>query len=257
MTEFLPEGSASAPAAAPLAAPTPVPQPAYNYPPPQYFAPEPVARKKVPVWVWVLIGVASLAIVGAIGAAVAFVGQQTKGFSPDYSGTEVEASDAVGSVVVSGTATVAYNKPVEWVEGADYFDTSALSTTFTKGTSLVGVHFTADPNVTTPQLVVVVEGSPEAAAYGTLEDAFNGYFKGVASTGADFEPPAPEPYSTVNGLEGYVGSFDATISGTATSNRLAVVGHGRRLVMVQWTSYSGPVDEAAMDLFLESLRVDE
>ena len=211
----------------------------------------------MPWWLWVIIGVVVLIVFAVVAGVLTFVGQKTKGFSPNYTGTSVEASDATETVVVSDTATVAYTKPAEWVEGSDYFDTSAMTTTFTKGTSLVGVHFTADPNITTPQLVVVVEGAPEAAAYGTLEDAFKGYFNGVASTGADFDRPEPERYSTTSGLQGYIGSFDATISGTATSNRLAVLGHGRRLVMVQWTSYSGPVDEAAMDVFLESLRIDD
>ena len=295
MTEFLPEPIAASPAqaepGAPLAqpvaqpaapnygyapapaygsAPAPAPAPAYGYapaatsapayayaPPPQYFPPESASRRRMPWWLWVIIGVVVLIVIAAVVAVLAFVGQQTKGFSPNYTGTPVEASDEVGDTVVSDSATVSYNLPPEWVDANDYADFSSVTAGLPPGQTIVGIYFTSEPGTPTPQLVTVFESSPTASGIGTLSQTVDGYFGGLRSSGATFTEPVVGPYSTPNGLEGYVADFPVTVAGTPTEFSAVVVGQGRRVVFVQWISYDGPVDTVARDSFISSLRVDD
>lgn len=264
MTEFLPEGDASPIAAAApmtqapdaLSSPPPVGAPYAAQPMP--WTAQPVRKRKGPPWwVWVIIGVVVLGVVAVAAAGALFLGQQNKAFSPNYSGAPVEASDAADLTVVSDTATVAYDIPPEWVEGADYFDTSSFSAGLEDGQSVVGIHFTSDPSLATPQLVVVFEGAPATTTLVTLDQALDQYLAGMKLSGVAFDEPVIGEYSTPNGLEGYVADFKPTMSDTATEASVVVLGQGRRMVFVQWVSYDGPVDTAARDAFLAGLRIDD
>jgi hypothetical protein len=217
----------------------------------------PTHRKGLRWWAWLLIVGGALVLALVAGAAYFVFMRATEPMSPNYSGAEVEASDAVGSVVVSSAATVAYNVPTAWVDANDYVDMSSAVAELDEGTSAVGMYLTADPNVSMPQLVMVLEAAPEATGFLPMDMQVQQYFFGLRASGATFEEPVPVAYSTLNGLEGYEANFDASFGELPTFNSVVALGHGDRIVFVQWTSYEGPVDIEARNLFLESLRIDE
>lgn len=192
-----------------------------------------------------------------VSAVLVFMGQKNKSLSPDYSGAPVEASDAVGTTAVSVTATVAYDRPAEWVELADYIDLSPMTSGLPAGIRVNGAHFTGEPGVDVPQLVMLYEGDPGAGPLQSLTAELEDFVDGVKESAPDIEASDPEPYSTSNGLDGYRIDYSATVEGFPTENAAVMVGHGRRVVIVQWTSYEGPIDEAGLLALTESLRVDE
>lgn len=260
MTEFLPEGEASPSA-------VPAPAPAYDYAsaPPRatnatwaHFQPALApARKGPPWWVWLIVGGVTISVVMVVVAFVAIKGQIAPSYSAGYTGAPVEASDAVPPAVVSDSATVAYDADPEWVEAADYIDLSKVTASLTQGTALLGMHFTSDPDVKTPQLVMVLEGAPDAVPVGSLDKATTDYFTGLHNSGAVFVDPPSTAITTANGLEGRRAEFEAKYGDTPVQNVAVILAHGRRFVFVQWTSYSGPVDEAALTALIESIRIDE
>jgi hypothetical protein len=104
---------------------------------------------------------------------------------------------------------------------------------------------------------MVYEGDPGAAPVRSLRGELSDFIDGVGAAASDLESSEPEQYSTSNGLDGYRVDYSATVEGFPTENSAIMVAHGRRVVIVQWTSYEGPIDEAAFLTLVESLRVDE
>jgi hypothetical protein len=240
---------------------TPEPANGFDYasaPPPIQYYPTPApSRRGLPWWGWVLIAAGLVLILGVVATGVAVFRDQTKAFSPDYTGAPVEASDAVGDVVVSDSGAVAYAKGPGWVEASDYVDLTAATAELGEGVSVVGIHFTGDPAAAVPQLVLVLEGDPSGSPTGTLKEALDDFLGGVAASATTTEEPVIAPYETANGLQGYVADFGFTASGVDMTDSVLVLGQGRRVVFVQWTSYEGPVDTATRDAFVDTLRIDE
>lgn|GEM_PF-5074880 len=238
--------------------PQPPAPPPVVAPPPYVPTPAPTRKRKGPPWwVWLIIGCVVLAVLVVGSAVLTFVGQRTKAFSPDYVGAPVEASDAVGTTKVSKDATVAYEQPAAWVDVQDYVDLSAFTVGLPDAIWIDGAHFTSEPGVTVPQLVVIYEGEPQESMSRGLRAELNSFVAGVADSGVDVEVSEPEAYSTANGLEGYSVDYSGVVEGIDTQNTAIMLGHGRRIVIVQWTSYDGPVDDAAIAALTETLRIDE
>jgi hypothetical protein len=124
------------------------------------------------------------------------------------------------------------------------------------GQDILGTYFTGDPNVVTPQLVVVLESSPSLSNKGTYDDQLDQYLAGFATSAQSVSEATRTPVTTANGLEGLQGDFTATYDGVEVPVRTTILGNGNRLVFVQWISYSGPIDDAAYNAFVDTLRID-
>lgn len=234
--------------------PPPDPQPAA----PAYIGvPEQARRQGAPWWVWLIVG-GAVAVIGVVAAGVWTFLKVSEGYSPDYAGAPVEASDASATTIVSDEASVAYSIGADWVETGDYVDPASLTAGMPEGMSLVGAHYTADPTVAVPEGVLVFEAAPEAGVMGSLDPAITGMVDGMRSSGIVVDDyPTPTDYTTANGLEGITAVFDAELMGTPMTLHVAVLGHGHRTVLVEWMSFNDADGEAGFTAIVESLRIDE
>lgn len=213
-------------------------------------------RRRMRLLQWLLVPVGAVAAWFVVSAALETFEPKESTLSPDYSGAPVEASEASATLVVSSEGTVAYARGASWVEAQDYIDLSSQLAGLDPRTTLTGAHLTADPNVDVPQLVMVIEVASDATSTAYLSGLMDGYFDGIEPTGSNLSKGERQPLTTNNGLEGYRQDFSMDFNEVPTVNTAIAVGHGARAVMIQWTSYLGPVDEAALDELVQSLRVD-
>jgi len=276
-------GAVQQPAApAPVAVPAPVagsqaPPAAVDYTQyaaPAYAAPTAPKRKRIPWWVWVIIG--GVVLLGAIFAIVVVLvlQQLNQGHSPDYTGAPIASTEqgatpaptATGGAldptpagdneVISESGAVAYVLPEGWVDAHDYVDLSSLDSTIEEGQFLNGAYFTGDPDTLIPQLVLVLESAPSISNAGTFDNQIDQYLKGFKGSVESMGEATRTPVTTANGLEGLQADFAASYPESDVQARVTVFGNGQRLVFVQFISYSGPIDEAAYSALVDSLRVE-
>jgi hypothetical protein len=181
--------------------------------------------------------------------------------SNNYTGAPVTAADVASAgktEVISSSDTVALEIPQQWVNAADYADLSGVSAGLPAGTGLLGAWFTAVPGGTNPpQMVIVFEAASSAAGIGSLSDFQNQAIGGLRRSDTFSGVDATTDVTSTNGLEGKrtTATLDMDQGITATTV-LETFGHSRRLALVMWTSYSGPVDETALQAMTDSLRID-
>ena len=181
--------------------------------------------------------------------------------SNDYAGAPVTASDvasAGNTEITSSTETVGLEIPQGWVNAADYMDVSGVSAGLPGGMGLVGAWFTGVPNGTSPpQLVMVLEAASSAAGLGSLSDFQAQAITGLSTSDGFSGVGATSDVTSTIALEGKrtTATIDVCKGVTATM-AIETFGHNRRLALVMWTSYSGPVDEAALQALTDSLRID-
>jgi hypothetical protein len=239
----------------PIAAPPPTGPPAMNM---DAFAPKRSHRG-----LWITLSLVGVVVVGLGIAGVVLVAGKFTPISQDYTGAPVTSSDVASAgneSVISASETVAAEIPPGWHDVQEYLDLDSALGTLPSGASLLGAWFTGAPETATfvPQMVMVMEMEPAASGPGTLGDIQSQYLAGMRGTLSSLVFGPTEDYTTALGLDGK--RTDATfelpeqgISGTVV---VVAVAHGRRFVVVQWTSYGEPIDEQSLDAFTATLRVD-
>ena len=224
-------------------------------------APEPGARKRSWRGLWWGLGIAGVLGLGVIAALIVFIIPKLSPMSPDYTGAPVTASDVASEgalLALSSGDTVAVEIPEGWVDAATYVDTAEMSVGLPAGTEWLGVWFTSAPSGTNPpELVMVAEANSQAAGIGSLSDFQNQVIGGASGSDGVSGVGDTTDVTLANGLEGKRTTVTIDVGDGMTATMVvATFGHGRRLAMVMWTSYSGPVDEAKLQALMESLRID-
>ena len=227
-----------------------------------YAAPEPGARKRSRRGLWWGLGIAGVLGLGVVAALVVFIIPKLSSMSPDYTGAPVTASDVASEgalLVLSSGDTVAVETPEGWVDAATYVDIAEMSAGLPAGMEWLGVWFTSAPSGTSPpQLVMVAEAKSQAVGIGSLSDLQNQVIGGASASDGVSGVGDTTDVILANGLEGKRTTVTIDVSNGMTATMVvATFGHGRRLALVMWTSYSGPVDEAKLQALIDSLRIDE
>ncbi len=165
---------------------------------------------------------------------------------------------------VSDSGALAFEIPADWVNAADHvgidgdkgvnFEEEILAL---EGSSVVGTWLTSKPGGRqTPQMVWLIEltpGDTESESLPLLHASWLHWYR---------EPLPDSPsggtiaFTSATGLDGQRTIISFTVDDEAEAKTALVsLGHGRHFALVAWTSHDGPVDEAEMTVFLDSLRL--
>jgi hypothetical protein len=181
----------------------------------------------------------------------------SEGYSPDYRGAPVEASDAVpGEVVVAFEDTVAYSVEPAWVGAEGLVDLTALSRGLPADSAVVGAYFTDDPAAGVDEFVALVT-FPAASPAQPLDVGLDGFLHGATDATGGTITKAPQYFITDKRLEGFDATYVGSVQGIDFDVRSAILGHGDTTVIVTWMSYDGAVDEEGFQALLESIRIDD
>jgi hypothetical protein len=239
----------------PIAAPPPTGPPAMNM---DAFAPKRSHRG-----LWITLSLVGVVVVGLGIAGVVLVAGKFTPISQDYTGAPVTISDVASAgseSVISASETVAVEIPTGWHGLQEYADLESAVGTLPSGASLLGAWFTGAPETapTIPNMVMVMEMTPAAVGPGTMDDMRSQYLGGMKDSLPSLVLGASQDYATALGLEGdrTDATFEITEQNVSGTMAVIAVAHGRRFVLVVWTSYEGPIDEAALEAFTDSLRID-
>lgn len=217
--------------------------------------PAPPSRSRV----WREAGVGAGALIVVLITAVVVVAIVMRiSFEPSnpaYSGAPVEAWDAVpGAVVVGFDDRVAYSIDPKWQTLPPEASASPLDG-LGPNAQLIDMYLARDFLDGDFSSVVVFAFDAPAGSV-SLEEQVKLFVGAITATTDGSTTQEPTPIETPNGLRGYEAAWAGQTDDIPMEGKVTAVANGRTSVIIQTMTFYAPVDIAAHELVVTSLRVD-
>lgn len=183
-------------------------------------------------------------------------GKPTSIYSPNYTGTPVEAVDATDGVTVVGLDnSVAYRTRPGWVDIETYAGVIPEATELVQSGRYLGAHFTAPISNVVPDSILVI-GLGLDAPRRPLAKLNELWIEHLTDARPVTIISPSEPIATSVGLQGHESTVSVSSESGPQLVRLAVLGNGSSVVLVIWGSPNPTINEAAYAEFIQSVRID-